>query len=82
MQINLNVEYTDGTKAVRTAKSVDFIAFERTYNVSIQKLERLEHLAFLAWNVEKRTKTTGLEFDPWLENIEDVTADEPKKSKG
>lgn len=82
MQINLHIEYADSTKKTVVAKSIDFIAFERTYDKSIQGLERLEHLAFLAWSVEKRTKATGLEFDAWLENIEDVQADEPKKSKG
>jgi len=82
MQINLHIEQANNVKKTVVAKPADFIAFEKTYNLSIQSLERLEHMAWLAWYVEKRTKATDLDFDTWVETLEDVRAEETKKSKG
>ncbi len=85
MQINLQLEYTDGTKKTVTARPSDFVAFETKFNLSIAKLEqevKFTHLLFLAWHVEKRTKATELEFDNWVDSVDTIQAEEQKKSKG
>jgi hypothetical protein len=82
MQINLQLTYTDNTKKVVTAIAADLVAFETKFDLSIARLEqnvKLTHLLFLAWHVENRTKTTGLEFEAWLETVESVEAAEAKK---
>jgi hypothetical protein len=36
-------------------------------------------LFFIAWHAEKRTKATGLDFEPWLETVEMVEPQPVKK---
>jgi hypothetical protein len=82
MQINLQLTYTDGTKKVVTATAADLVAFETKFDISVARLEqnvKLTHLLFLAWHAENRAKTTGLDFDAWLETIESVEAAQAKK---
>lgn len=82
MQINLQIKFSDQTEKTITATAADLIAFESEFNLSVAKLEnevRLTHLLFIAWHAEKRTKTTGLEFQPWVETVESIEAKETKK---
>lgn len=82
MQINLQIKFADQTEKTITATAADLIAFESEFNLSVAKLEnevRLTHLLFIAWHAEKRTKTTGLEFQPWVETVESIEAKETKK---
>lgn len=81
-EINLHIVFVDGTAVDVSAVASDMVAFERNFDLSIAKLAddvRLEHLFFLAWHSQKRTKATELEFDPWLETVAVVTSVEPKK---
>lgn len=86
MRFNLLVHFADGTSKEITASTPDLVAFEDKYNISIGKLateQRLGHLLFLAWHSEKRTKATGLDFDPWIETVETVGEGQTDpKSKG
>lgn len=82
MQINLQLKFADQTEKTITATAADLIAFESEFNLSVAKLEnevRLTHLLFIAWHAEKRTKTTGLEFQAWVETVESIEAKETKK---
>ena len=77
MKINLRIEYvTTGAKEV-TCTASDLVAFESKFNLSVTRLgedTKLTHLMFLAWNSEKRTKATTLDFEPWIETVVTVGA--------
>lgn len=82
MNINLQVTYLDDTQKLITALAADLIAFEAKFDLSIARLDkevRLTHLLFIAWNVEKRTKATELEFEAWTETVAGIEAQAPKK---
>jgi hypothetical protein len=82
MNFNLLIKFSDGTEKPVTANPADIVAFESHFNLSVAKLQseiRLTHVFYLGWHVEKRTKATTLEFEPWLETIEVVELVAPKK---
>jgi hypothetical protein len=80
MKIALKVTFNNGEQVKADAVFADFVAFERTWNRSIAKLEeelRLTDIAWLAWHSEKRRGRTQEAFDPiWLNNVETVEIDE------
>jgi hypothetical protein len=89
MKIRLKIHYTDGATKDVEACFADFVAFERTWQRSVMKMEqemRLTDLAWLAWHSEKRTKATQKVFDPdWIgmvETLEMNNADESEKVDG
>lgn len=77
MKLNLRIEYiTSGAKEI-TCTASDLVAFETKFNLSVTKLgeeTKLTHLLYLAWNSEKRTKATALDFEPWIETVVTVGA--------
>lgn len=82
MNINLQINYLDGTEKQVTAQAADLVAFEARFDLSIARLEKevkLTHLLYIAWNVEKRTKATGLEFEEWTETVAGIEALAAKK---
>jgi hypothetical protein len=82
MHIDLQLTYNDGNTKLIRAGAADLVAFESKFDISVARLEqnvKLTHLLFLAWHSEKRTKSTGLEFEEWLDSIETIEASEPKK---
>jgi len=81
MQINLEITYKDGNTKTVSAEAVDIVAFESKFDLSMARLEqevRLTHLLWLAWHVEKRTGQK-VEFEKWLETVEQVAAADSKK---
>jgi hypothetical protein len=76
MKIDLTVKLIEGEPVDITARFADFVAFERTWNRSVAKLEtdtRLTDIAWLAWHVMKRTRLTTLAFDPdWINTVDEV----------
>lgn len=77
MRFNLLIKFANGTEKEVTASTPDLVAFEDKFNISVGKLateQRLGHLLFLAWHSEKRTKSTELTYELWLETIESVGA--------
>lgn len=74
--IDLSVK-TTGQDA-RTVKigPADIIHFERKFGVGVSQFSgdtmRYEWLAFLAWAALRREKATTLEFDPWVDTIEEL----------
>jgi hypothetical protein len=76
MKIDLTVKLIEGEPVDVSARFADFVAFERTWNRSVAKLEndtRLTDIAWLAWHALKRTRQTALVFDPdWINTVEEV----------
>lgn len=82
MNFKLVINYSEGNSKEVTCAAADMVAFESHFDMSVARLEkevRLSHLFFLAWNVEKRTKATELDFEAWLNTVESVTPAEPVK---
>ena len=81
MKIDLQIAYNDGTTKDVSAVAPDLVAFEAKFDLSIARLEqpKFTHLLFLAWHVEKRTKSVSLEFEPWVETVELVKVTQAKK---
>lgn len=80
MKIDLTVKPIEGEPIQVTARFADFVAFERTWNRSISKLEsemRLTDIAWLAWHALKRTRQTSAAFDPeWIGSVDEVILSE------
>ena len=79
--IDLEIIFSDGTAKTVSAVAVDLMRFEAHFDMSIVGLgkPKLTHLFFLAYSVEKRTKNTELEFEPWVETIQLVKEGNAKK---
>jgi len=82
VKLALTVKPIDGEPYDVIARFGDFVAFERTWNRSVAKLEsemRLTDIAWLAWQVSKRVGRTTAAFDPeWIQNVDEVVVrDEP-----
>ena len=79
--IQLEIVYADGTTKDVSAVAVDLMRFEAHFDMSIAGLAtpKLTHLFYLAYSVEKRTKVTDLEFEPWVETIQVVREGSSKK---
>lgn len=83
MKIVLRLTFADGTTKEVICNAADLVAFEGNYNVSVSTLtsnSKVSHLLWLAWHSETRTKATALEFEAWLDTIENVggTDTDPK----
>ena len=75
MRIEFTVTYADGTAAGATASVADQVAFEQQHDRSIARLAddfRLTDACWLAWHSLHRTGKTGLDFDAWLESVDNV----------
>jgi len=82
VKLSLTVKPLEGESYDVIARFGDFVAFERTWNRSVAKLEsemRLTDIAWLAWQVSKRIGRTNAAFDPdWIQSVDEVTVrDEP-----
>jgi hypothetical protein len=79
--IQLDIVYADGTTKTVSALAVDLLRFEAHFDLSIAALRtpKLTHLFYLAYSVEKRTKATDLEFEPWVETLQIVKEGSEKK---
>lgn len=78
----LRITFTDGTTSDVGVSAPDIIAFERKFEISLDKLESFEHLCFLAWRVQVRTQITTADFDTWLNGVDLVEfVETPKDSK-
>jgi hypothetical protein len=85
MRINLQLEYSNGTKRLVTCSASDLVAFENQFNVSVMRLgddPRIGWLLYLAWHSEKRTGNTSDDYEKWLDTVETVgDSDADPKSK-
>lgn len=74
--IDLQIRTTgQDARAVKIGPA-DIIRFERQYGVGVTQFSgdgmRFEWLAFLAWTALTREQATTLEFEPWLDTIEEL----------
>lgn len=79
--INLHITFADGSSVDVSAGAPDFVAFEAKFDTSVQSFAndpRVTYMFFLAWNALKRTNRTGLEFDAWVETVENLEVADPK----
>jgi hypothetical protein len=76
MKLGVTVHGTDGKKRLAVVVFTDFVKYEEVHNVSMARIEsdiKVRDLAWLAWHCEKRNKVTALEFDLWLETVEQIS---------
>jgi len=79
--INLRVSFEDGTTADVAALAIDQIRFEAHFEVSLARLANevsMTQLYWLAWHIQKRNKTTVLEFEEWAGFVTGIEALDPK----
>jgi hypothetical protein len=75
LRIQFTITYADGTAAEATASVADQVAFEQSTDRSIARLAddfRLTDACWLAWHALHRTGKTGLEFNAWLDGVDNV----------
>jgi hypothetical protein len=79
--INLQVKFVDGSVADVSALAIDQIKFEAHFEVSLARIQSevsMTQLYWLAWQIQKRTGQTVLEFEKWAETVEGIEAADPK----
>jgi hypothetical protein len=82
MNFNLLVTFLDGSSQEVSGIAADLVAFEAQFDLSVASLGhgvKITHLLWLAWHVQKRTATTALTFEKWVETVSTVEAADPKK---
>ena len=77
-KLDLTITYLDGSQKVMQTASSDLIKWESHFDLSIDKLQKLTHLYFLAWTAATRLNKTSLEFEAWCDSIENVVVADPK----
>lgn len=80
--IQITVKFLDETEKTVICIAADFVAFETKFDLSVARLEkevRMTHLFFLAWHGLKRAGDTQDDFDKWIESVNGVTMEAPKK---
>jgi hypothetical protein len=78
MKLGLTVHGTDGKKRLAVVAFPDFVKYEEAHNVSMARVEaemKVRDLAWLAWHCEKRNKVTALDFEGWIETVEQISAE-------
>lgn len=79
MATNLRiVDLDDKTRDIRVI-AADLIAFELKFEVPASKIESFHHMCWLAWKADSRAKTTTLDFDEWILQVDSVTDTEDPK---
>ena len=74
MRLNLKCDH-GGNEMMLTAIPVDIVAFEREHHCAIKTIseeQKFEDLCWLAWQVARRTRKTGQDFDAWLEDLNSI----------
>jgi hypothetical protein len=72
------VDLEDNTRDIRVI-AADLIAFEQKFELAATKIESFYHMCWLAWKADSRAKTTALDFDQWILNIDSITDTEDPK---
>lgn len=76
MRFPLRVTYTDGSVVDFVTSAADSVRFEEKYDRSIVALSnnaRYTDMVFLAWAALRRLKRTDLDWDQWLDTVDEVT---------
>ena len=78
MKLAVVVLGSDGKTRKACAEFADFVKFEEVHDISMVRIEtnlKVRDLAWLTWHSEKRKSVTALEFDKWIETIENIEMD-------
>lgn len=76
MRFPLRVTYTDGSAVDLVTSAADSVRFETKFDRSIVQLStnaRYTDMVFLAWAACTRLGHTSLEWDAWLDTVDEVT---------
>jgi hypothetical protein len=76
LEITIVVSDTESYKLLTAAS--DLLKWESHFDLSIDKLQKLTHLYYLAWTAATRLKKTDLDFETWTDSIENVVVADPK----
>jgi hypothetical protein len=77
-EITLTITFVDGTSLEVNTTAGDIVKWETYFNLSIDRLEKITHLLYLAWLAIKRLKKTGEEFEGWIDLVSKVEVADPK----
>lgn len=75
MRIALRVGYVDGSEAQVTTSASDLLEFERHFDKPISVFGtdvRIEYMLYLTWTSLHRQKKTKLEFDKWVDTVNEI----------
>lgn len=76
MRFPLRITYLDGSAVDVMTTAADSVRFEERFDRSIVKLStdaRYTDMIWLGWAALHRTKQTTLEFDAWIDTVDEVT---------
>lgn len=79
MKINLTVTYDDGRSEAVSCGALDLVKFEEHFNQSIQTMgssPRFGQLCWLAWSSLHRRGRTSLDFEGWLDTVDELADSE------
>lgn len=79
-QINLRIVLSDGTTLDVATSAGDLVKWETYFDLSVDKLEKITHLLYLAWLAVARLKKTSDDFEVWIETVSNVVVDDQKKA--
>jgi hypothetical protein len=77
-KLDVSIKLYEGELFVIQTAASDLIKWESYFDLSIDKLEKLTHLYYLAWLACKRLAKTSLEFDVWADQVETIEVGDPK----
>lgn len=82
MALTLRALHIDQTEKIVDIKQIDFVKFEAhfgtSWNNATKDLSNTQ-LLWLAWTNQVRTNQTALEFEAWVETVQDLEFAAPPK---
>jgi hypothetical protein len=77
LKLALKLTYVNGSTVVVKTQPSDVVAFERHFSTSFTAAlgtgaPSMEHITWLAWHSEHRRKQTSLDFESWLDTLEEM----------
>ena len=79
-QIHLRIILADGSTLDVATSAGDLVKWETYFDLSVDKLEKITHLLYLAWLAVTRLKKTSDDFEAWIETVSNVVVDDSKKA--
>lgn len=77
-KLEIKITVNEGESFTVQTSASDLIKWENYFDLSIDKLEKLTHLYYLSWLASFRLGKTNLEFEVWVDQVQDVVVEDPK----
>jgi len=77
-KLDITIQVSDTESYTINTVASDLLKWESHFDLSIDKLQKLTHLYFLAWTAATRLAKTTLGFEAWCDSIESVKVTDPK----